>query len=229
MHITRTRRDPGQPAYKPASAVLLTEVGKLVASLLLSFREVKHLLRSEERESLALTATNGYERDDDDARTAARRQEKTSVLYDADARNQPQENGRGHHDDELERQPGLNCEPESSVPRRRGSEVRNGDIDAARAADSQRQAVHKDPDEVGYAYTMGQPPISFSRIASRMWRETFGPDWLKLSVPAFLFTGQSNLAYYASSNLSVPVFQITYQLKVGGVGFRRSSHRWPTS
>jgi UDP-sugar transporter A1/2/3 len=51
-------------------------------------------------------------------------------------------------------------------------------------------------------------------VLQRLKEDVFGPDWTKLSIPAMLFTGQSNLAYYASSNLSVPVFQITYQLKV---------------
>ena len=45
-------------------------------------------------------------------------------------------------------------------------------------------------------------------------RECLGEGYFKLAIPALLFTIQNNLQYVASSNLSVPTFQITYQLKV---------------
>lgn len=55
---------------------------------------------------------------------------------------------------------------------------------------------------------------TFLRLVRQIYRETFSSDWYMVALPAFLFTCQGNLAYYASSNLSVPIFQVSYQLKV---------------
>ncbi|KAM0789843.1 hypothetical protein ACM66B_006690 [Microbotryomycetes sp. NB124-2] len=43
---------------------------------------------------------------------------------------------------------------------------------------------------------------------------TFGRDSWKLAIVAGLFTLQNNLQYVASGNLSVPMFQLAYQLKI---------------
>ncbi|KAM0749148.1 hypothetical protein T439DRAFT_327640 [Meredithblackwellia eburnea MCA 4105] len=40
------------------------------------------------------------------------------------------------------------------------------------------------------------------------------PGWWKLAVPSVLFMFQANAQYVAGSNLSVPVFQLAYQLKI---------------
>ena len=53
-----------------------------------------------------------------------------------------------------------------------------------------------------------------SSLARTLLQECLGDGHLKLAIPALLFTIQNNLQYVASSNLSVPTFQITYQLKV---------------
>lgn len=42
----------------------------------------------------------------------------------------------------------------------------------------------------------------------------FGRGWWKLAIPAVLFVFQANAQYVASGNLSVPLFQLAYQLKV---------------
>ncbi|KAK4056347.1 hypothetical protein OIO90_002490 [Microbotryomycetes sp. JL221] len=53
---------------------------------------------------------------------------------------------------------------------------------------------------------------------SDWWRTlleaTFGRDSWKLAIVAGLFTLQNNLQYLASGNLSVPLFQLAYQLKI---------------
>ncbi|KAH9812732.1 nucleotide-sugar transporter-domain-containing protein [Melampsora americana] len=51
-------------------------------------------------------------------------------------------------------------------------------------------------------------------IVNELKCEVFQPGWWKLSVPAIMFVVQNNLQYIAASNLSVPLFQITYQLKI---------------
>ena len=47
MHISRTDRAPGVPPYAPAAAVIVTELGKLVVSLLLAYRETRSTLVAE--------------------------------------------------------------------------------------------------------------------------------------------------------------------------------------
>jgi len=76
------------------------------------------------------------------------------------------------------------------------------------------EKIHEEDEENEDGREEEDQKITREEIIQRMKEDTFDHDWLKLSIPAFLFTGQSNLSYYASSNLSVPVFQITYQLKV---------------
>ncbi|WBW73340.1 Golgi UDP-galactose transmembrane transporter Gms1 [Schizosaccharomyces osmophilus] len=44
--------------------------------------------------------------------------------------------------------------------------------------------------------------------------QIFGGDSWKLGIPAFLYTCQNNLQYVAAGNLSVAIFQVTYQLKI---------------
>lgn len=39
-------------------------------------------------------------------------------------------------------------------------------------------------------------------------------DLVKLLVPSILYSGQNNLLYVALSNLSVSMYQVTYQLKI---------------
>ncbi|EGG01495.1 uncharacterized protein MELLADRAFT_45116 [Melampsora larici-populina 98AG31] len=51
-------------------------------------------------------------------------------------------------------------------------------------------------------------------VMNQLKLEIFQPGWWKLSVPAIMFVLQNNLQYIAASNLSVPLFQITYQLKI---------------
>lgn len=47
MHISRTDRAPGVPPYAPAAAVIVTELGKLILSLLLAWREMRSTLIEE--------------------------------------------------------------------------------------------------------------------------------------------------------------------------------------
>lgn len=163
MHVSRTNRAPGVPLYKPAAAVILTECGKLLISVLLAWRECKQALKNEAKPSLL------FEADRSQPSTPSGK-EKTSTADSKAAR------GEDEDQDEFEACEALLRQPAS-------------------ASDSFVPAG--------------------SEILQRMREDVFGPDWTKLSIPAMLFTGQSNLAYYASANLSVPVFQITYQLKVG--------------
>lgn len=47
MHVSRARRTPGTPAYSPASAVVLTEIGKLIFSLIAGWLETADRIASD--------------------------------------------------------------------------------------------------------------------------------------------------------------------------------------
>ncbi|BGP46178.1 hypothetical protein JCM10450v2_002018 [Rhodotorula kratochvilovae] len=49
---------------------------------------------------------------------------------------------------------------------------------------------------------------------SKMVSEVFSSDCWKLSIPACLYVIQNNLQFVAASNLDVPTFQVTYNLKI---------------
>jgi len=163
MHISRTHRLPGQPSYKPASAVLLTEVGKLFCALLLAHREVRLLIQSER----VAHRHNSWEK---------------GGRFGMNGLAQQQQNERSLKS------------PEAADTEEGG--VRVHLLREASSCEQERQ--DKEP--------------STHEILERMKTETFSPDWFKLAIPAALFTGQGNLSYYASSNLSVPIFMLTYQL-----------------
>ncbi|KPV77036.1 uncharacterized protein RHOBADRAFT_34497, partial [Rhodotorula graminis WP1] len=73
-------------------------------------------------------------------------------------------------------------------------------------------------------------------VVRMLWEDVFGGDWWKMAVPAVLFALQNNLIYVAARNLSVPVFQITFQLKtvvtaitaVAMLGRRLTAVQWAT-
>ncbi|GAA6048898.1 hypothetical protein JCM3770_007110 [Rhodotorula araucariae] len=48
----------------------------------------------------------------------------------------------------------------------------------------------------------------------KMFSEVFSNDCWKLSIPACLYVVQNNLQFVAASNLDVPTFQVTYNLKI---------------
>ncbi|GAA5931550.1 uncharacterized protein JCM15063_001499 [Sporobolomyces koalae] len=50
--------------------------------------------------------------------------------------------------------------------------------------------------------------------AKKLFGEIFSNDCWKLSIPACLYVIQNNLQFVAASNLDVPTFQVTYNLKI---------------
>ena len=137
LHMSRIRKAPGSPSYKSSSAVILTEAGKMLASLFLAARDLK---RERSTNYAPLFESEDPDADDHDGMAAKPAEKNGSTLSDG---------------------------PDSRAP--------------------------------------------LWRI---ILRDCLGEGYLKLAIPALLFTVQNNLQYVASSNLSVPTFQITYQLKV---------------
>ena len=89
MHISRTDRAPGVPPYAPAAAVIVTELGKLVLSLMLAWRETRSTLKEERdtgaREQLLARILPGTASVED-----ARDGEKRSLLLSKEEQEQEQ-------------------------------------------------------------------------------------------------------------------------------------------
>lgn len=57
---------------------------------------------------------------------------------------------------------------------------------------------------------------SFAAFAATAHEEFVGNsgDWIKLTIPSLLYTLQNSLQYFSMSQLSAPVFQVLYQMKI---------------
>ncbi|GAA5902970.1 hypothetical protein JCM6882_009659 [Rhodosporidiobolus microsporus] len=228
LHVSQAHLPPGQAQYKASSAVLLTELGKLVLSLLLALRDTL-----KERATLL----------------APRHNLPSPELYAS---------GEAVSDKDLWRDDPYDTESKPDDPllskqnrlRRRSSIARNPsfavtlDSDApgspgARFPEASSLATFQWPhkpispiihEKLGKVSPEGSPspdpkvlkmlddPVLWLRrrrmgVVRMLWEDIFGGDWWKMAVPAVLFALQNNLIYVAARNLSVPVFQITFQLK----------------
>lgn len=237
MHISRTERPAGTPPYKPASAVILAELGKLLVSLVLAYRECKRALR-QERDRLSSTILSSSRSsllfDASEQDPASRTGYETPPMRrrgSAGTKTPTQNDVEGSKEGPLSLSSRGAAQTSSPMLTRSNSQSSwsssasndKGSID--RDTLPKESVDYHDSDDESLPGYPGTPPdrlrsdfqnedITAKEVIQRMKEDTFGPDWMKLSIPAFLFTGQSNLSYFASSNLSVPVFQITYQLKV---------------
>ncbi|KDE08718.1 hypothetical protein MVLG_01173 [Microbotryum lychnidis-dioicae p1A1 Lamole] len=210
LHISQAKASPGARSYKASSAVLLTELGKLLLSLLLALRDVwkereallapRHPLPSPELYS------SGYENGKD----------KYSLPPDA----APPESRRHT----LRRRSSaisldLRIEHHEKVRRMSGKS-------ALAAFQWPRTMLFPVPDMKDSPLLCGSPeivkrlndPTLWTRrrrlgLRAMLWEDIFGSDWWKMGIPAVLFAVQNNLIYVAARNLSIPVFQITFQIK----------------
>lgn len=233
MHISRTERPAGTPPYKAASAVILAEFGKLLISVLLAYRECKKAIKQERRRLLfpslhgsgmLFDALESNLEPQADRGRPSRRGSATSVYRQEDLEEEKEALLPAMGSTASSAPMSKQTSSQSST----ASYNKNALVSNTRRRESSTSSGTDDDDDSLPEYP-GSPSdrlrcdfstehITPSEVVQRMKEDTFGPDWMKLSVPAFLFTGQSNLSYFASTNLSVPVFQITYQLKVSVTG-----------
>jgi hypothetical protein len=219
MHISRARADPSLPRYKASSAVVLTEVGKLLVSLYLGLAEVK---RADDRSqwdqgSAASPSTVlhglGFAQAEQSPKTPPAKVDRAGspVFF------RPGSSGRGAATtkassdarDKARADGGSHARTASvDLPQRRFS-VGESANDALLSPQQRSEASEPRHDGLVYRFR-------------RLGQEVFAGDWWKLGLPAGLFTLQSNLQYTAVANLSVPAFQVTSQLKVRGRACRRS-------
>ncbi|EFP78247.2 hypothetical protein PGT21_011939 [Puccinia graminis f. sp. tritici] len=81
---------------------------------------------------------------------------------------------------------------------------------------SHRMSVQASPQltRLTQNYSPSHPLVRLFHALEHLRASIFSPDWFLLAIPAVMFVIQNNLQYLAASNLSVPLFQITYQLKI---------------
>ncbi|BGP37219.1 hypothetical protein JCM10449v2_001124 [Rhodotorula kratochvilovae] len=234
LHVSQANLRPGQAQYKASSAVLLTELGKLVLSLLLALRDTlkeratllapRHNLPSPE-----LYAETSKLGEDDLWRNDP---------YDTSARDAAQRPLLNTHRNSLRRRSSIQRGPSFAVTLDAPDE---GPTTPLRTQFPERSTLatfqwpHKPispmvAEKLGKVSPEGSPqpdmqvlkllddPRLWLRrrrmgVVRMLWEDVFGGDWWKMAVPAVLFAVQNNLIYIAARNLSVPVFQITFQLK----------------
>ncbi|SCV72558.1 BQ2448_4095 [Microbotryum intermedium] len=222
LHISQAKSSPGERSYKASSAVLLTEVGKLLLSLLLALRDVwkeratllapRHALPSPELYS------SGYESGKDkyslppdaappESRRHTLRRRSSAISLDL----------RIEHNEKVRRKSGKSALAAFQWPRAMLSPVPDM---------KESPLLCGSPDIVK---RLNDPTLWTRRrrlgLRAMLWEDIFGSDWWKMGIPAVLFAVQNNLivrssptptlfcSYVAARNLSIPVFQITFQIK----------------
>ncbi|KAL7006558.1 hypothetical protein EMMF5_003979 [Cystobasidiomycetes sp. EMM_F5] len=187
LHISQTRQQAGQARYRPSSAVVLTELGKLFASLLFAWFEVGNLMKREEREAVSgVNLGLGIPVVHITSDVTVSKEEEERLLSSKD-------------DFEDEKLSGMDSQRRSS-----GDELSN------------RSELAEDVESSGGVprSRCASRSVSIAARLARMRREFLSPDLFTLAIPAIFFTFQNNAQYVAAANLSVPAFQVSYQLKI---------------
>ncbi|KAK4702927.1 solute carrier family 35 (UDP-sugar transporter), member A1/2/3, partial [Phenoliferia sp. Uapishka_3] len=211
LHVSQSHLHPGQAPFKASSAVLMTEVGKLVISFLLALRDTINERRLLRRPVHKLPSPELYAGADE--------------VYEKDIyREAP-------YDLPIS---SLNDSAKHSILRRRSSSIAPATLGISLDCTQQKMRF---PELANFAWARPPltPTLSGKEVPEELlelkfdepllWKrrnetisglllvDIFGSDWYKMAVPAVLFAIQNNLIYVAARNLSVPVFQVTFQLK----------------
>ncbi|GAA6029995.1 hypothetical protein JCM8097_009206 [Rhodosporidiobolus ruineniae] len=229
LHVSQSHLRPGQAPYKASSAVLLTELGKLVLSLLLALRDTLKERATLLRPRHNLPSPELY---------AAGEAQIDKEFW----RDDPHDTSSSPSDpllsqqNRLRRRSSIHRTPSFAVTLDTGSPKSPR---STRFPETSTLATFQWPhkpisplvaEKLGKVSPEGSPtpdpkvlkmlddPVLWLRrrrmgVAAMLWEDIFGGDWWKMAVPAVLFALQNNLIYVAARNLSVPVFQITFQLK----------------
>ncbi|KAM0753678.1 nucleotide-sugar transporter [Meredithblackwellia eburnea MCA 4105] len=80
---------------------------------------------------------------------------------------------------------------------------------------TQRHGTSDEDEKRGWVGdTKQNGPLTLGVAHARVQREVFSTDCWKLAIPACLYVLQNNLQFVAASNLDIPTFQVTYNLKI---------------
>ncbi|KAK4700123.1 hypothetical protein P7C70_g6129, partial [Phenoliferia sp. Uapishka_3] len=220
----------GRPPFHASSAVLLTELSKIVVSLLLVFwsRELRPKIL--ERKKIRHARENEEEVEP----------EQAWLLLSDDKRNDAEHELEAQHEiHETWEEPQSPTEAIGQKTRRSGSMRNNNlqvDVQAAQASTptpfvsiipatpmkppsptrlTDSTSLH--PTRIPFQMAnmgSGLADLGDSDAWVALRQAVWSPGWWKLAVPSVMFMFQANAQYVASGNLSVPVFQLAYQLKV---------------
>ncbi|GAA5887176.1 hypothetical protein JCM16303_002216 [Sporobolomyces ruberrimus] len=237
LHVSQAHLKPGQAQYKASSAVLLTELGKLIISALLALRDTlkeratllapRHPLPTPElyltpsEEDLLtpdpITPPHSISEGHPTAppprpdthlrrRSSANAQQTLEVTLDLD-------DGPLGGSEKGKKLPEFKTLasfqwPHKPISPRLTEKLRK----YAKEMDAEKEV------QAPWVRKILDDPAMWVRrrrmgVVKMMVEDIFGSDWYKMCVPAILFALQNNLIYIAARNLSVPVFQITFQLK----------------
>ncbi|GAA5894456.1 uncharacterized protein JCM6883_002108 [Sporobolomyces salmoneus] len=235
LHVSQAHLEPGHAQYKASSAVLLTELGKLIMSVLLALRDTlkeratllapRHPLptpelymTSSEEDLLSpdpITPPRSISEASPSARpprpdTHLRRRSSANVQQTLDVTLDFDEGPLGPPSKKLPEFKTLASFqwPHKPISPRLTEKLRK----YAREMDAEKEVQ-----EPLVRKILDDPQMWIRRrrmgVIKMLVEDVFGSDWYKMCVPAILFALQNNLIYIAARNLSVPVFQITFQLK----------------
>ncbi|BGP51986.1 hypothetical protein JCM10450v2_007957 [Rhodotorula kratochvilovae] len=192
LHVSRTT--PGR-RYHASSAIFLTELGKILVSLVLVLTtgELRGAVRERRRirELWRLRGEEDREREEDELRRRKIREEEEREGYLASTPGEEKE--------------GLLA----------GKEARLS-LDREATVVSNEHALY--PHRPTSERAVGPAESLADDVCDVEWWLTlkatvFGEGVWKLALLAALFCFQGNAQYVASGNLSVPIFQLAYQLK----------------
>ncbi|KNZ55445.1 hypothetical protein VP01_2676g2 [Puccinia sorghi] len=249
MHLSRTTQQ--STSYRASSAVVMTELCKLVISLVVALYDSFHHTmpatpRPSPRSRFEPQFEDVTEEDAEDGEVDGHYR-GTEALPDGERRTASKEEEEEEEEEEEPRwkeecgelisatqsrhERAISSEvymPSSQTGKRRRLISGNGTTSPDKPA--LQLASQPRPDDHSYRMSvqaspllarLNRHPLSKPLFSSRLplalrhlHASIFGQDWRLLSIPALLFVLQNNLQYLAASNLSVPLFQITYQLKI---------------
>ncbi|KAK4052095.1 hypothetical protein OIV83_002389 [Microbotryomycetes sp. JL201] len=233
LHVSQAS---GGRSYKASSAVLLTELGKLVLSVLLALRDASKERAALHKPRHTLPSPELYAMGDEILR---------KDLYSDDPYNSAPptiEIDRAPEPTSASHARGLS---RNQLRRRSSAQAHMDTLNVTLDVINNKLAPRKFPEYSSlHAFQWPRPQLSpiisekctpenspnlevVQRLSdpelwirrrrlglpAMLWEDVFGSDWYKMAVPAVLFAVQNNLIYLAAKNLSVPVFQISFQLK----------------
>ncbi|KAM0751822.1 hypothetical protein T439DRAFT_342743 [Meredithblackwellia eburnea MCA 4105] len=227
LHVSQAGLRPGQPQYKASSAVLLTELGKLILSFLLALRDSVKEYRLLRRPVHTLPSPELY---------AAADEVHAKDLYCDDPYDVPAHGLQAPQHSPLSVQPSHH--PKNGLRRRSSTVIPPQSLEVTLDVPGEKKGEKaKFPELANFSWARPSLASNLTEkeaspellevkfddtllwkrrsetVAGLLLMDIFGGDWWKMAIPAVLFAVQNNLIYVAARNLSVPVFQITFQLK----------------
>ncbi|MBW0506961.1 hypothetical protein O181_046676 [Austropuccinia psidii MF-1] len=223
LHLSRINHS-SHSSYRPSSAVVLTELFKLIISFSLACRDsliqFNHQLKTSSHSQFNLDSVNL-----DQSQNHHNSQNINSNLILSSINQVDHHQIQSNHSSEKIRQrtfsSDLETSPNSNGKRKRSTNQTQNLIDLKQDnfifnSFNSAQIDSLNPTQLTpqlNQINLNSIPV-WCHIYQHLHSSIFSPRWWLLSIPAILFVIQNNLQYLAASNLSVPLFQITYQLKI---------------